>query len=181
MCEVLSSLPQPNERVQENLLEFISDLGKRNSLARWGELALRTNQLEAAVEEICRLSYLEEMRSDIPKFLSTATELGMEKTSPDGLHRRCGETLASARALEPVEALIASALAIARRTSERDYKAEAMVAGYLHTVAQFSAGDLIYRSAALTGEQAIDDLINPLMRYAMQSKLSQTSALRDKP
>jgi hypothetical protein len=154
-------IPDPPPRLDERVLAHAADENFRRSLASWANHALSAEQYCTFIARIADRAKLEATLDVGARAAAKAKELGVLDATPKELKDFVDLAQAEARERAAVVELIADVLAAVGRDLKReiDFKAEAMVAGYLHHVAALPGERYRWRSNHLDQDGCIEALM----------------------
>jgi hypothetical protein len=161
ICAAVSEIPDPPPRLDERVLAHAVDGDLRRSFARWADHALRAEQYDTFIARIADRAKLETNLDVGARAAAKAKELDVLNATPTELKSLGDRAQTEARERVAVVQLIADVLAAVGRDPAReiDFKAEAMVAGYLHHVAALTGERDRWRSSLLDQEGCIEALM----------------------
>ena len=142
-------IPDPPPRLDERVLAHAADEDFRRSLASWANHALRAEQYDTFIARIADRAKLDATLNVGARAAAKAKELGVLDATPKELKGLGDLAQTEARERAAVVQLIADVLAAVGRDPKREieFKAEAMVAGYLHHVAALPRERYRWRSS----------------------------------
>ena len=160
-CAAVCEIPDPPPRLNERVLAHAADDDLRRSIARWAIHALRAEQHDAFIARIADRAKLEANLHVGARAAAKAEELGVLNATPTELKSLGDQAQTEARGRAAVVQLIADVLTAVGRDPNReiDFKAEAMVAGYLHHVVALPRERHRWRSSLLDQEECIEALM----------------------
>ena len=158
--KVIAAIPSPEREVEEKILALAASDAGRHSLSRWADLYTRAHDLEAEIDAICSRQALDANPDAVLPLVEKVKAAGVVSLSVEELPKTYDQARQSAEQVARIVQLIAELLQLSGRDPGLglDVKAEAMAAGYLYAVNKIPQENLRYRSAALTDENAVDDL-----------------------
>ena len=157
---IVRQIPDPLPSLDPQVLSRATNGALRRSLSNWASLVTRAAKFETFVATIATLSKLEPNLELATQVAAKAKELGVSEATPNELKGLCGQAQKQADERAAALQLIIDVLAVVHSgmKHEIDFKAEAMVVGYLHHIGDASPDLLRYRSSALDQDAAIEVL-----------------------
>ncbi len=159
--KIICDIPAMDAAVEESILPLTLEDTCIRSLASWSDLALETRELESKAEAICAPGKLESTIDLVPNLLERAITLGVADTTAETLPRILHDAQTAAEQMARGVKLLARVFVIAKcdPATEPDFKAEAIAAGFLRCVQQFPYDKAQYRSALLSSDGIVEDIL----------------------
>ena len=160
-CATAREIPDPPPHLDARVLSYAVDGDLRQSLSNWADRALRAEQYEIFVARITDRRKLEANLDLAARLATKARELRVSEATPTQLETLADQAQQDAEGRAAVVQLIADVLAIVRPDPKReiDFRAEAMVAGYLYHIARLSPEHRRWRASALNQDAVAEALM----------------------
>ena len=159
-CATAREIPDPPAQLDERVLSHAADGDLRHSLSSWANHALQAEQYDSFVRRIGERAKVEASLELAARVVTRAKELGVLDATPQELRSLRDQVQIKAAEHAAVVQLILDVLAAVRPDTkhEIDYRAEAMVAGYLHHIASLATEHYRWRSSVLNQDGALEAL-----------------------
>ena len=157
---IARQIPDPPPSLDPQVLSSATDETLRRSLSNWASLVVRAAKFETFIATIAARAKLESNLELATQVAAKAKELGVLEATPNELKGLCGQAQKQADERGAALQLIIDVLSAVHSETKReiDFKAEAMVVGYLHHIGAASPDLLRYRSSALDQDAAVEVL-----------------------